>query len=241
MHRGTWTGINNKVNDMNAIILAAGLGTRLRPLTDDRPKCMVEVCGVPMVERQIQFLHDAGITDITLVSGYKEEALEYLKGKYGVDIVWNDRYDTCNNINSLYIVCDRFHDTYVVEGDVFMAHNVFMDDVRRSTYFSVQKEYRNEWGLEVDTDNRLTGINIGDGNGYLMCGISYWTEKDCKKIISHMEKVYATENYTDLYWDNMVLDIYPELDIYVKGIDGIYEIDTEKELREVEKNCRTFK
>ena len=39
---------------MNAIILAAGMGTRLRPLTNDRPKCLVEVNGVPMVERQIQ-------------------------------------------------------------------------------------------------------------------------------------------------------------------------------------------
>ena len=73
-----------------------------------------------MVERQIQFLKEKGIDDITLISGYKAEALEFLKDKYGVDIVINDRYDTCNNINSLYIVRDRFHDTYVMEGDVYM-------------------------------------------------------------------------------------------------------------------------
>ena len=89
---------------MNAIILAAGMGTRLRPLTNDRPKCLVEVNGIPMVERQIQFLKEKGIDDITLISGYKAEALDFLKEKYGVDIVFNDRYDTCNNINSL---CDQ--------------------------------------------------------------------------------------------------------------------------------------
>ena len=66
---------------MNAIILAAGMGTRLRPLTNDRPKCLVAVNGVPMVERQIQFLKEKGIDDITLISGYKAEALEYLKEK----------------------------------------------------------------------------------------------------------------------------------------------------------------
>lgn len=49
-----------------------------------------------------------------------------------------------------------------------------------------------------------------------------------------MEEVYATKDYTNLYWDNMVLDIYPELDIHVREIEGIYEIDTPEELKEVE-------
>lgn len=220
---------------MNAIILAAGMGTRLRPLTNDRPKCLVAVNGVPMVERQIQFLKEKGIDDITLISGYKAEALEFLKGKYGVDIVFNDRYDTCNNINSLYIVRDRFHDTYVLEGDVYMDKNVLLSEVNHSTYFARKKKYENEWGLEVDADNRLTHINIGDGEGYLMSGISYWKAEDCEKIVNHMEKVYATKDYTNFYWDNMVLDIYPELDIRVREIDGIYEIDTPEELKKVEK------
>lgn len=219
---------------MNAIILAAGMGTRLRPLTNDRPKCLVAVNGVPMVERQIQFLKEKCIDDITLVSGYKAEALEYLKEKYGVDIVFNDRYDTCNNINSLYIVRDRFHDTYVLEGDVYMDKNVLLSEVNKSSYFARNKKYDNEWGLEVDENNRLVKINIGAGNGFLMSGISYWKSEDCKRIIAHMEDVYASKDYTNLYWDNMVLDIYPELDVYVQEIDGIYEIDTPEELKEVE-------
>lgn len=219
---------------MNAIILAAGMGTRLRPLTNDRPKCLVSVNGVPMVERQIQFLKEKGIDDITLISGYKAEALEYLKDKYGVDIIFNDRYDTCNNINSLYIVRDRFHDTYILEGDVYMEKNVLLGDIERSTYFARNKAYENEWGLEVDGNNHLVNINIGDGYGYLMSGISFWNASDCKKIIKHMEEIYASDDYSSLYWDNMVLDIYPDLDIHVCGIDGIYEIDTPEELKEVE-------
>lgn len=219
---------------MNAIILAAGMGTRLRPLTNDRPKCLVAVNGVPMVERQIQFLKEKGIDDITLISGYRAEALNYLKDKYGVDIVFNERYETCNNIHSLYIVRDRFCDTYVLEGDVYMDKNVLLSDIHQSTYFACKKKYENEWGLEVDAANRLTHINIGDGDGFLMSGISYWKSEDCKKIIAHLEEVYASRDYTNLYWDNMVLDIYPELDIHVREIDGIYEIDTPEELKEVE-------
>lgn len=225
---------------MNAIILAAGMGTRLRPLTNDRPKCLVEVNGVSMVERQIQFLMERGIDDITLVSGYKAESLGFLRERYGVDIVFNDRYDSCNNINSLYIVRDRFHDTYVMEGDVYMDQNVLLSDISQSTYFARKKKYENEWGLEVDDGNKLTQIYIGAGEGYLMSGISFWTAADCRKIIAHMEEVYATKDYTNLYWDNMVLDIYPELDILVREIEGIYEIDTPEELREVEKQLKTF-
>lgn len=223
---------------MNAIILAAGMGTRLRPLTNDRPKCLVAVNGVPMVERQIQFLKEKGIDDITLISGYKAESLEYLKDRYGVDIVFNDRYDTCNNINSLYIVKERFRDTYVLEGDVYMDKNVLLSEVSQSTYFARKKKYENEWGLEVDENNRLMKINIGAGEGFLMSGISYWKKEDCQKIISHMEEVYATKDYTNLYWDNMVLDIYPELDIHVREIEGIYEIDTPEELKEVERKIK---
>ena len=220
---------------MNAIILAAGMGTRLRPLTNDRPKCLVEVNGVPMVERQIQFLKERGIGNITLISGYKAEALNFLKEKYNVDIVFNERYDTCNNINSLYIVRDRFHDTYVLEGDVYMDQNVLLSDISQSTYFARKKKYENEWGLEVDSNNKLVKINIGAGEGFLMSGISFWKADDSKKIISHMEEVYSTNDYTNLYWDNMVLDIYSQLDIHVKEIDGIYEIDTPEELKDVEK------
>lgn len=220
---------------MNAIILAAGMGTRLRPLTNDRPKCLVEVNGVPMVERQIQFLKEREIDNITLISGYKAESLNFLKEKYNVDIVFNERYDTCNNINSLYIVRDRFHDTYVLEGDVYMDQNVLLSDISQSTYFARKKKYENEWGLEVDSNNKLVKINIGAGEGFLMSGISFWKADDCKKIISHMEEVYANNDYTNLYWDNMVLDIYSQLDIHVKEIDGIFEIDTPEELKDVEK------
>lgn len=136
---------------------------------------------------------------------------------------------------------ERFHDTYVLEVDVYMDKNVLLSDVSQSTYFARKKKYENEWGLEVDNNNRLVKINIGAGDGFLMSGISYWKAEDCKRIIAHMEDVYASKDYTNLYWDNMVLDIYPELDIYVQEIDGIYEIDTPDELKDVESNLRLRK
>ena len=110
-----------------------------------------------------------------------------------------------------------------MEGDVYMDKNVLLSEVSQSTYFAKKKKYENEWGLEVDENNNLVKINIGAGNGFLMSGISYWKVDDCKKIIEHMEEVYATKDYTNLYWDNMVLDIYPELDIHAVSYTHLAE------------------
>lgn len=221
---------------MNAIILAAGLGTRLRPLTNDRPKCMVEVCGTPMVERQIQFLHEVGISDIILVSGYKAESLEYLKDKYGVDIVINPKYDIVNNIYSMYVVKERFGDTYVLEGDVYMHKNCLRTDLNQSAYFSVWKEeYNREWGLVTDSKDLLDHVHIGDGQGYIMSGISYWTKRDAEKIIARIDELIKSGEYKNLFWDNAVIDSVSLLDpIKVYSIEGLYEIDTVEELRGVE-------
>lgn len=220
---------------MNAIILAAGMGTRLRPLTNEIPKCLVKVSGVPMVERQIQYLHEAGITDITLVSGYKAEKLDYLKDKYGVDIVFNERYDSCNNIYSLYKVLDRFGDTWVIEGDVFMNKNCFTKDINQSTYFAKYHEhYENEWGLEADDKGRLVNISIGNGQGCVMSGISYWSKDDAKQISESLKYTIQNLDYTEYFWDHAVISIYRSLIIFVKSFADIYEIDNVTDLRRTE-------
>ena len=61
---------------MRAILLGAGQGTRLRPLTDDRPKCMVEVGGRPLLDWQIRALRAAGVDDIVLVRGYSRSRIQ---------------------------------------------------------------------------------------------------------------------------------------------------------------------
>ena len=87
---------------MRAIILAAGMGTRLRPLTLKTPKPLIPVQGEPMAERQIKFLHEKGIKDIIIVTGYLNESFHYLQEKYGVKLVHNDKYNEYNNIE---VIC----------------------------------------------------------------------------------------------------------------------------------------
>ena len=220
---------------MNAIILAAGMGTRLRPLTDDIPKCLVEVNGIPMVERQILLLQERGIFDITLVAGYRKDKLEYLERKYNVHIVLNEKYEQYNNIYSLYLVLNKFADTYILEGDVWLQRNCIRTDLEQSSYLAAwQDSYCNEWGLIIDNDWNLKSVSIGDGCGYLMSGISYWKNEDCKHIAQEIRKKIDMGDFQNRNWDNAVLNVLDQLKIKVLPVSGVYEIDTVQDLKKVE-------
>jgi len=83
---------------MRALILAAGQGTRLRPLTNDIPKILVELCNKTLLERQIATLKKAGISDIAIATGYRGELIE----KLGLNCYYNANYKTTNMVNSLF-------------------------------------------------------------------------------------------------------------------------------------------
>jgi L-glutamine-phosphate cytidylyltransferase len=82
---------------MKAIILAAGRGSRMKDLTDDRPKCMVELHGKPLLEWELTALRNAGISDIAIVTGYKRELLANL----GFMEFHNPRWEETNMVSSL--------------------------------------------------------------------------------------------------------------------------------------------
>ena len=86
---------------MRAIILAAGQGMRLRPHTDDRPKCMVELGGKPLIQHQLDVLDQCGVSDISVVTGYRADQLE----QFGRRSYHNPLFDQTNMVESL--VCAR--------------------------------------------------------------------------------------------------------------------------------------
>lgn len=96
---------------MKAIILAAGIGSRLQPITDNKPKCMVEVHGVSILEWQIKAYLKAGISmdEIFVVTGYLSDFIkDFLEQKYpAVNIVQNDDYLTTNNMFSLNMALNQ--------------------------------------------------------------------------------------------------------------------------------------
>lgn len=116
---------------MKAVILAAGLGSRLRPITNEVPKCMVPVNGIRIIDKQIDNLLQNGVTDIYVVDGYKAEILsDHLKEFFPqIHIVSNPHYAETNNMYSLYLTenyvkaeefllmnSDVYYDANIIEG-----------------------------------------------------------------------------------------------------------------------------
>ena len=64
------------MSNLKVIILAAGMGSRLRPLTNDKPKCMIKLLDETLIQRQIKIFHSCNINDITIVTGYKSEVID---------------------------------------------------------------------------------------------------------------------------------------------------------------------
>lgn len=221
---------------MKAILLAAGMGTRLRPLTLDTPKSLIKVNKRPMLETQIEFLREKGISEIIVVTGYLSEKFEYLKDKYGVKLVYNDKYDIYNNIYTMSLVKDYLPDSYVIDADIYLHNNFIDENINKSTYFSGYKEgFKNEWILEFDDENKVNNIRVGDDEGYILCGVSYWNEHDGNLIVKKLEEVINNHDFKNLYWDDIVKDNIEKLDVRIKKINSTdcFEIDSLEDLNKV--------
>ncbi|MEY8349338.1 NTP transferase domain-containing protein [Bacillus cereus] len=223
---------------MRAILLAAGMGTRLRPLTLTTPKSLVEVNGRPMLERQIEYLQEVGVEEIIVVTGYLAEKFDYLVDKYNVKLVHNDKYNVYNNIYTMYLVREYLQDAYVMDADVYLHRNIFIENPESSLYFSAKKEdFRNEWIIKHDENRKVYDIEIGDGDDdYILCGISYWSKEDGVHIVKKLEEVVDQEDFTELYWDNIVKDNIQDLNVHLYEIDSndSFEIDSVEDLQKVE-------
>lgn len=136
---------------MKVIILAAGQGTRLRPLTNDRPKCMVKLNEKPLIQYQLDLFKEFAINDINVVTGYLEEKIDFKN----ITKYYNPDYATTNMLYTLFCANELFDgsdDILISYGDIIYNSDVLtrIMDSKEKVNVVVDKDWKDYWQARMD-------------------------------------------------------------------------------------------
>ncbi len=226
----------------NAVIMAAGTSSRFAPLSYERPKALIEINGEILIERQIRQLQEAGIKDIYIVTGYRNEDFNYLVDKCNVKIRYNGLYNERNNHSSIYEVRDVLKNSYICSADNYFSINPFISEVKESYYSALySKGETKEWCMEVDKDGYIKKVKVGGSDAWYMLGHVFWDENFSKHFIEILEKEYDLEETKDKLWEDIYIEHIDEFKMKINKYkdDQIYEFDTLDELREFDTSYKT--
>lgn len=229
-----------------AIIMAAGKGERLRPITLTTPKPLVTVNGKRMIDSVIDSLHSNGIFEIYIVVGYLKEQFKQLADKHsGITIIDNPYYEICNNISSLYMAREHLENAIILDGDQIIYNDEILSaEFELSGYNAVwTDEHTNEWLMSVQ-NGIVTGCSrTGGSHGWQLYSISRWNAEDGKKLKKHLEIEFEQKKNRHIYWDDVPMFCYPQeyhLGIREMHRDDIVEVDSIDELIKLDGSYRMY-
>ena len=222
-----------KNSPRNAVILAAGYGSRMIPINYSVPKALLEVNKETLIERLIRQLHKAGVNDISIVVGHLKEAFEYLIDLYGVKLIINLDYYSKNNLHSLRLAADKLSNTYIVPCDIWCAKSPFDKDELYSWY-SVSNRQNSTSEVRI---NRKRELVFSKEMGNTMIGIAYLCGRDSSILCSRLKEFDSDPANSELFWESALYQ-GGKMMIHGKLLSEIefFEINTYEQLRELDDN-----
>jgi L-glutamine-phosphate cytidylyltransferase len=187
-----------------AIILAAGVGSRLRPLTDALPKCLLDVGGQTLLRRQIDALGRAGVTDVVAVLGYERDLVRRHAGG-AVRYLDNDQYQSTNSLYSLWLAREELATgAVIVNSDVLALPLLFDRLVRAPAPDAVLVELGHAFepedmkvsirdGLVVDFGKDLTPPRAQAHN----VGVAKFSPDGAARLVECLDRLVASGHHND--------------------------------------------
>lgn len=219
----------------NAIIMAAGSSSRFAPLSYEKHKAMTIVRGEVLIERQIEQLREAGISEIYIVTGYKKEQFDYLADKYGVKLLYNQDYLTRNNNASIWTARSVLGNSYVCSSDNYFSCNPFEQEVDEAYYAAEYADgHTAEWCMTENEEGYINSVTIGGDHAWYMLGHTFWSRGFSSSFLSILGREYDKKETADKLWEKIYMEhldiLKMKIQKYEPGV--IYEFDTLDELRE---------
>ena len=231
---------------MIGVILAAGMAKRLRPLTDTKPKCLLEVGKRTLLERTVDAMRQAGIQEFLVVTGYRGEMIrEFLTTRYPqftIHYMDNVDYEHNNNIYSLWMACQKVRgcDFLLMDSDILCDPAAVVRIAQEQT--SALAVNRHELGEEemkvvVDVDSRITEISKTcrpeDAMGESV-GIEKITADYSEALARELDQMILQEGLIDIFYERAFERLIPQGHTF-KVVDTThyfsYELDTPEDFQ----------
>ena len=220
----------NQYEVKSAVILAAGFGLRMIPLTDIGPKALLKVNGEVIIERLINQLKEKGINNIHIVVGYQKEKFEYLIDKYNVHLIVNKDYASDNNCHSVSLASKYLSNSYIVPGDLYFVDNPF-NKYEYSSYYALSNKVSDFGYFYMNKSKQLAK---GVDKFFDAVGLSYLDNETSQKLIRNIKVV--EQNNERPYWEESLFLKGNKISVDVRFInhDKYIEINTFEDLRKLE-------